>query len=189
MSGNQSVAMLGRWQPVHLGHQAALHALCERYAHVTIGIGSANLSDYRSPFALEDVRAMLAMALRGYRNYTLLPIPDLPDDGDWRRTAVLAFGRPEVFFTANPYVKHLLKEEYRIEHPASVIPAERRTPVSGTQVRRALARGAGWEELLPPEVAEYVRAGQLDRVFRRDYGLQTLAMETIVVSGPPDGLG
>ena len=62
------VAIIGRWRPVHLGHQAALHALCEQFERVSIGIGSANVYDYRNPFTLEEVIEMLTVALEGHTN-------------------------------------------------------------------------------------------------------------------------
>jgi hypothetical protein len=47
-------------------------------------------------------------------------------------------------------------------------------------VRRAIAQGGGWRELVPGEVAEYIIAKQLDERFRREFGLQALAMDAIV---------
>lgn len=177
-----TAAVLGRWQPVHTGHQAVLQSLCDRFDRVVIGIGSPNVDDYRSPFALAEVEAMLRLALPGRDNYSLLPIPDLPDDGDWVRTTVDLFGGADVFFTANPYVRSLLGGRFELAHPVEVVPPARRVRVSGTQVRRELARGAGWIPLVPPAVADYLRANELDVRFRARYGLHTLVMETIVVN-------
>ena len=173
--------MLGRWQPVHLGHRAALSALCERFDRVLVGIGSSNVSDYRNPFRHEEVEEMLRLVLEPYDNYSLIAVPDHTDDDAWRREIRAAFGEPDVLFTANPYVTHLLHEIFSIAHPASVIPAERKTAVSATMVRRGLARGNGWEPFLPVEIAAYIRDRGLDARFRREFGLQTLMMETIVV--------
>ena len=44
-------------------------------------------------------------------------------------------------------------------------------------VRRRLARGEGWQELVPPEVAGYIEAEGLDVRFRQEFGLATLALE------------
>lgn len=175
-------AMLGRWQPVHLGHRAALISLCEQYDRVVVGIGSSNIHDYRNPFSQREVEDMLNLVLAPFDNFTLIPIPDQHDDAAWCRTISASFGRPDVLFTANPYVAHLLKDTFALAHPASVIPAERKTAVSATMVRRALARGADWQPLLPGEVAAYIRTHRLDDRFRRDFGLQTLMMETVVVN-------
>jgi nicotinamide mononucleotide adenylyltransferase len=146
-----------------------------------VGIGSSNIDDYRSPFALADVEAMLQLALAGYDNYTLIPVPDLPDDGAWTRRAIDLIGRPDIFFTANPYVLSLFAGRLPLAHPVEAVPRERRTPVTGTQVRRELARGDGWIPLVPVRVADYLRRNGLDERFRASYGLHTLVMETIVI--------
>ena len=176
-----AAAILGRWQPVHLGHQAVLRSLCETYARVVVGIGSSNVDDYRSPFSVSAVEAMLRIALAGLDNYSLVSVPDLPDDDEWSRTAIDLLGRPDILYTANPYVRSLLEGKVLLAHPVDAVPPDRRTPASGTQVRRELARGDGWVRLVPPAVAEYIRANDLDYRFRTQYGLHTLVMETIVV--------
>jgi nicotinamide-nucleotide adenylyltransferase len=178
----QTAAILGRWQPVHSGHQAVLQSLCERFSQVVIGIGSANIDDYRSPFDLPAVMTMLRRALDGYENYTLVPVPDMPDDDEWTRTALGLLGRADLFYTANPYVRSLLDGRFVLAHPVEAVPPARRTPVSGTRVRRELARGDGWIPLVPPAVADYIRQNSLDVNFRTRYGLHTLVMETIVIN-------
>jgi hypothetical protein len=47
-------------------------------------------------------------------------------------------------------------------------------------VRREMARGDDWQALVPEEIAEYITAEHLDERFRREFGLQALAIETIV---------
>jgi hypothetical protein len=44
-------------------------------------------------------------------------------------------------------------------------------------VRREMARGDGWRDLVPEEIADYIAARRLDARFRREFGLQTLALE------------
>ena len=76
----QFVAILDRWQPVHLGRQAVLTALCSRFNRVVIGIGSSNIHNYRKPFAITEVVKMIRLSLKAYNNFSLVPIPDLVDD-------------------------------------------------------------------------------------------------------------
>lgn len=173
-------AILGRWQPVHLGHQAVLTALCERFERVVIGIGSSNIQDYRNPFLVTEVTEMLQLSLPTYTNYTLNPIPDQTRDQDWCRQVVNIFGRPEFFITANPWVKALLEQDYPVAAPVQFVPRPNHIAVSATMVRRNLAQGRGWRDLLPPPVAAYILDNGLDQRFRQQFGLHTLAMETII---------
>jgi nicotinamide-nucleotide adenylyltransferase len=175
------VVILGRWQPVHLGHRAALYALCDQFDEVLVGIGSSNIHDYRNPFRLPEVIEMLHLTLSNYHNYRLVPIEDTPDDETWCRKALTLFGHPSYFVTANPYVASLLVDLFPLAHPAQFIPEEQKIPISGTVVRRELARGDRWVELIPAEIAAYIRTRQLDVRFRERFGLHTLTMETIIV--------
>lgn len=176
-----TVAILGRWQPVHLGHQAALQALCERFENVLVGIGSANIHDYRNPFSLAEVTEMLHLSLAAYSNYTLVAVPDMRADLEWRRVAIETFADSALLVTANPYVKSLLEDRFSISPPVDFIPQDRKIPVTATMVRRELARSGDWQSLVPDEIAAFILQKGLDRRFRSEFGLHTLAMETIIV--------
>jgi nicotinamide-nucleotide adenylyltransferase len=175
------VAVLGRWQPPHLGHQAVLEALCAQFAHILIGIGSANIQDYRNPLSLDEVSDMLHLVLASYDNYSLVPIADVSDEQVWCHMAKELFGDPQHFITANPYVTSLLKNHFPLSHPVDFLPEEKRVPVSSTVVRREMARGEDWQDLVPVSVREYILTNQLDKRFREAFGLHTLVMETIIV--------
>jgi nicotinamide-nucleotide adenylyltransferase len=175
------VAIIGRWRPVHRGHQAALHALCEQFEHVSVGIGSANVYDYRNPFTLEEVTEMLHLTLGGFTNYYLAPIPDTPDEDEWRRLAQEALGHPDLLVTANPYVRAVLDGIWPVKHPVEFIPEDRKVPVSGSMLRRHLAAGEPWQDLVPTQIADYLIKNRLDRRFRAEFGLQTLALDAIIL--------
>ena len=176
------VGIIGRWRPVHLGHQAALYALCEQFEHVSIGIGSANIYNYRNPFTVEEVREMLELTLAGHSNYSLVSIPDTADEDAWRRSVKGAFGTPDLLVTANPYVRAMLDELWPIAHPVEFISEKRKVPVSGSMLRRRMADGSSWKDLVPPEIADYMIDNQLDQRFRAEFGLQTLALDAIIIS-------
>lgn len=174
------IGMVARWKPVHLGHLPVLHGLCTQAEHALIGIGSANRYNARNPFTLEETEMMLRLALAGYDNYTLIPVPDLDDGPRWRLMILEMFGPLDAFVTANPYVASLLREDYRLLKPVALVPPEARVAVDGNLVRQALARGADWESMVPPDIAEYLTRNQLDERFRREFGLETLALGAVV---------
>jgi nicotinamide-nucleotide adenylyltransferase len=193
------IGMIARWKPVHLGHAAVLRALASRADEVLIGIGSSNRVNVRNPFTAEETRAMLALVLdeasangtavdgvigQGSRpqgrfapHVTVVDVPDLDDGPRWRVMVVEAFGPLDAFVTANPYVARLLGDDYRVVRPVDLVPLEERVPVDGTLVRREMARGEGWRELVPVAVQQYLVAGGLDRRFRKEFGLETLALD------------
>ncbi len=176
-----SAGMVARWQPVHLGHAAVLEGLCQSAEQVKIGIGSAHVQNVRSPFTTAEVVEMLDLVLEGYQNYELIPLPDLHDGPRWRQMVVDKFGPLEKFFTANPYVASLMGEVYSVARPVELVPEDRRVPISGTMVRLAIARGEDWQAMLPESVVDYLSQNQLDQRFRREFGLETLAANTLIV--------
>lgn len=172
--------MVARWKPVHLGHAPVLRALCDCAAQALIGIGSSNRYDVRNPFSLEETGEMIRLVLTGRQNYTLIPVPDLDDGPRWRTMMLDLFGSLDLFVTANPYVASLLAEDYPIVKPVELIPAGERIALDGAMVRREMAHGDGWRALVPHEIANYIASRRLDERFRREFGLQTLALEAIV---------
>lgn len=178
------IGMVARWKPVHLGHTPVLRGLCEPADHALIGIGSANRYNLRNPFTLAETEEMLHMVLAGWDNYTLIPVPDLDDGPRWRTMILDLFGSLDYFVTANPYVANLLKADYRLLRPVALVPPEEKIAVDGMMVRRAMARGEGWQALVPPAIADYITTRQLDERFRREFGLQTLTLDLIIEDRP-----
>jgi nicotinamide mononucleotide adenylyltransferase len=123
---------------------------------------------------------MLRLALDGRDNYSLLFINDLDDGPRWRKMILDIFGPLDRFVTENPYVSSLLAEDYEVVRPVSLLSEEDKIPINGTMVRRAMAEGDGWQAMVPAAVAEYLIQHELDQRFRREFGLQTLAMSVIV---------
>lgn len=179
------LGMVARWKPVHCGHSPVLRALCDHADLALIGIGSANRYNMRNPFTLEETTGMLQLALAGRENYRLIAVPDLDDGPRWRKMILELFGLLDGFVTDNPYVAHLLAADYPIIRPVTLVPPAERIAVDGTLVRREMAAGGNWQALTPLEIAAYITARQLDERFRREFGLQTLAMETVVKKTAP----
>ena len=174
-----TLGMIARWRPVHLGHAAVLRALCDNAAQVRIGIGSANRYNLRNPFTADETRDMINLVLRDRSNYELIAVDDFDDGPRWRSYVHELLGPLDIFVSDNPYVSKLMSEVYTVARPITLVPPEQRLPLDGTQVRKAMTRGGDWQHLVPPLVADYIQTNGLDQRFRREFGLQTLAMETL----------
>ena len=175
------IGMVARWRPVHRGHAPVLRALCDRASQALIGIGSSNRYDLRNPFTLGETMDMIRLVLNGRENYTLIPVPDLDHGPRWRAMVIELFGSLDLFVTDNPYVSSLLAADYRIIKPVEFVSEDERIAVDGTMVRRQMALGDGWRDLVPKEIADYVTANRLDERFRREFGLQTLALDDLTI--------
>jgi len=178
--------MVARWKPVHLGHAAVLSALTERAEHVLLGIGSSNRYGLQNPFTAAESAAMIRLAVQDPGRCTLVEVPDLGHGPRWRAMLADLMGPLDLFVTANAYVRDLMQEVYPVVHPVRLLPPERRVPIDGTRVRKAMARGESWREMVPPEVATYLQEEGLVQRFRREFGLATLALDAPepVDSGP-----
>jgi len=174
------IGMIARWKPVHVGQAVVLRSLCAHAGHAYIGIGSSNRYNARNPFTLEETRDMLRLALHGCDNHTLIPVRDLDDGPRWRRLVLDLFGELDLFVTDNPYVANLLRNDYRIVRPVELVPPEEQVRVDGATVRAMMARGEGWQVWVEERCARYIREKKLDERFRREFGLETLALTTIV---------
>jgi nicotinamide-nucleotide adenylyltransferase len=173
----ERIGIVARWRPVHLGHAPVLRALCEHAELALIGIGSANRYNLRNPFTLEEAAAMIELVLAGQANYRLIGVPDLDDGPRWRAMIRDLFGRLDCFVSANPYVASLLAKDYRVIRPVELVPPGEKVAIEGCMVRREMAQGEAWRRLVPSAVVEYITANKLDERFRREFGLQTLALD------------
>jgi nicotinamide-nucleotide adenylyltransferase len=185
MIGLGKVGTVGRFKPLHLGAYAMLKALCENSDIVIIGIGSSNKYNLRNPFTAEETEAMIHAALKPeHNNYSIVHIPDFAHvpryrNGErWREYVVEKFGQLDYFVAGNAYVMELLKRDYQVIHPAELVPLEDHIHLRGTGVRTEMARGDGWKELVPSRVVDYLEENKLVERFRREFGLETLAMLT-----------
>lgn len=174
------IGIVARWRPVHLGHQAVLNALCQNAKHVLIGIGSSNVYNYRSPFTLAETTEMLQLALAGWENYTLIPVPDLNDGPRWQQMVQELFGPLDLFLTDNPYVASLMRPVYPVERPVALVPEDQRVAISGTMVRREMARGGEWHTMVSDSVAAYLKENNFVQRFKHEFGLQTLAIDSMI---------
>jgi nicotinamide-nucleotide adenylyltransferase len=177
MDRTDRIGMIARWQPVHRGHASVLRALCDGASQALIGIGSSNRYSLANPFTLDERIDMIGLALAGRENCTLIPVPDLDDGPRWRLMVTDLFGPLDLFVTANPYVASLLAGDYEIVPPIELVPDDEHVAIDGTMVRREMARGSDWQSLVPRDVADYIVAHRLDDRFRREFGLQTLALD------------
>ena len=187
------IAMIARWKPVHLGQAAVLKALCSGAGRVMIGVGSSNRYNARNPFTYEETETMLRLVLDGLdtaakntsparpaENYAIVPVPDLDDGPRWRLMVKEMFAELDAFVTDNPYVANLMKDDYRLMRPVDWLDPSKHIRVDGTTVRVMMAKGERWQDWVPERVAQYIEENNLDERFRREFGLETLAMQAVM---------
>ena len=172
------LGMVARWRPVHRVHAAILRGLCVRAERVLIGIGSSNRYNEANPFTPAETAEMIRLVLGPeMERVDLVEIPDLGDGPRWAAMVREMMAPLDLFVSANAWVRDLVAEFWPVLHPIHFIPEEERAPISGTLVRGAMAAGEDWQELVPPEVADYLREHELVSRLRREFGPEILARQ------------
>lgn len=181
MEDKMKAGVIGRFRPLHNGAARMLETLCSIYSELLIGIGSANIYNHRNPFTAEETEEILHLYLGPRQpNYKIVKlidtghIPEYSDGQMWRKQVITHFSKIDLLVTSNPYVEKLLNQDYKIVHPATLIPKDQQIPIKGSMVRMAMALGEEYTDLMPPEVAVYYQKKGLVERFRREFGLLTL---------------
>jgi nicotinamide-nucleotide adenylyltransferase len=157
---------VGRFQPLHLGHLAAIEYALKKTDRLVIAVGSAEKSfELRNPFSAGERLEMLHLVLqaRGLQNRIITAtVPDVDNHELWVPLVVSLVPRFELVFS-NDYLTVALfkKAGFRVEE----VPLLRREELMATEVRRRMAEGGDWSSLVPKEAAEFiVRTGGDKRV-------------------------
>ena len=153
---------VGRFQPFHNGHLSIIKDLSERYEKVYIIIGSATESSTpKNPFSVEERIEMIRRALepRGIRNFEISSVEDFHDDALWTSAIRKAFSF-DVVYSRNPWTIDCFRRQ-GVKARKHKFFHERK--YSGREIRRRMAKGMAWRDLVPPEVYGYmmsIKAGE-----------------------------
>ena len=158
---------MGRFQPFHLGHLAAVKYALKQVQYLYVVVGSAQRSHERdNPFTAAERITMIKSALDGNgvdpSKWMAIPIVDADSHSLWVASVESMVPRFDVVFT-NDALTFLLFNEDGIEVKA--VPYLDRSKYSATNVRARILERKDWDSLVPPQVAKLVkRFGGVQRV-------------------------
>lgn len=150
---------IGRFQPFHKGHLETVRFALESVDTLVIVIGSAQKShEARNPFTTGERISMIGPALDAAKvdakRVLLIPVPDVDVHALWTRQVDMLVPRYDVVFANDPFTLLLFRERNIKTVEA---PLHDRSRMMGTEVRRRMAQGEDWEELVPAPVAKIIR--------------------------------
>lgn len=159
---------VGRFQPFHAGHLATVKFALQSVDDLVIVVGSAQKShELRNPFTAGERIAMIKAALKGDKNVdtgriTAIPVPDVDVHALWTRQVDMLVPAYDVVFANDPFTLYLFRERgIKTIEP----PLEDRGRLMATEVRRRMAEGEKWQELVPAPVAKVIgQIGGVERV-------------------------
>lgn len=155
--------VIGRFQPLHRGHQALIKAAIEDCVNVVVGIGSTNArQDGRNPFSYEE-RAEMVRAVFG-EQVEVVSLPDIHDPPRWVRH-VLAITGPvdKVYGNHDPDLDLFEEEGIAVVRPGLV----ERERLEGRTLRLKIAEGdPDWRRDVPAPVVHVLERLGADRRLR-----------------------
>ena len=159
--------LVGRFQPFHLGHLAAVKYALKQVHYLYVVVGSAQRSHERdNPFTAAERITMIKSALDGNgvdpSRWMAIPIADADSHSLWVSSIESMVPKFDIVFT-NDALTFLLFNEDGTE--AKAVPYLDRSRYSATNVRDRILERKDWESLVPPQVAKLVRRfGGVERV-------------------------
>jgi cytidyltransferase-related domain len=150
---------VGRFQPLHLGHVAAIEYALSKSDRLVIAVGSSEKSyELRNPFTAGERIEMLYSVLLSKSltsRVITITVPDVENHLLWvPLVKSLAPNFTRVF--SNDPLTILLFRNAGIA--VEEVPLYRREELMATEVRRRMAQGINWSKLVPKEVYEFLKS-------------------------------
>jgi len=149
---------VGRFQPLHLGHVAAIEYALSKSDRLVIAVGSSEKSyELRNPFTAGERIEMLYSVLhsKGFLNRVItITVPDVENHLLWVPLVKSLAPSFTKVFSNDPLTILLFKNAgLTVEE----VPLYRREELMATEVRRRMAQGVSWSRLVPKEVHEFLK--------------------------------
>ncbi len=148
---------IGRFQPFHNGHAAALRYGLENSDELIIVIGSAQKNhELDNPFTAAERYEMIVRFLKsdGFkRAIYITPIDDIVNHNMWVAMLKSYLPRFDVIFSNNSLVNLLAGEAGIKVVPAPLLDREQ---LMATRIREKIIKGEKWEHLVPKAVYDYL---------------------------------
>ena len=141
--------LIGRFQPFHLGHLAALRHALSKVDKLWIGLGSSNKPlQKNNPFSAQERKEMILSSIDESmkQRIQIYFIPDLENHIKWIDLIDTLVPKFDLVFTNDELTKHLYSKRDVVVLP---IPFVDRDVLSGTNIRDMILSDQKWEELVP----------------------------------------
>ena len=156
------ILILGRFQPLHKGHMKVIKDVFEEDKDIVIAIGSAQRKNEKeNPFGGDERKLMVEKTLKANNiPARVVLVPNLDSDKYYvAHVEEHVGGKPAKVITENPWTINLFtKAGYE------VVVTDRHFELSATEIREKIAKGEKWEDLVPEQVAEFIK--EIDGVVR-----------------------
>jgi len=140
---------VGRFQPFHLGHLAAINFALSKVENLWIGIGSSNKSnEKRNPFTADERKEMIISSIDDAvkKRVQIYYIPDVDDHEKWTYSIDSIVPKYDIVFSNDDFTQTLYQKRGIKVMP---VPFKERENLTGTKIRELIALGKNWKDLVP----------------------------------------
>ena len=158
--GNYKIEMkkgliLGRFQPLHMGHLSLFEAVIDNQQELLVCLGSSNEErTKRNPYSSSERIQMIKAVLSNYDcKYDIFEIPDINNNDLYVKHLEKIVPEFDIVYSGNTLVKSLFEEAgYSVIVPKLV----NREAWQGVSIRQAMMDGDDWEMDVPAVVANII---------------------------------
>jgi nicotinamide-nucleotide adenylyltransferase len=150
---------VGRFQPFHKGHLAAVKKVVDEVDELVIVVGSSQYSHrLDNPFTAGERVTMIRRALveEGIQlsKVWIIPVPDVHQHMLWVSQIIGYCPRFDMVYANEPLTCRLFMEAgFKVEQ---VSPINREVYLA-TEIRKRILAGETWEELVPSSVVKFIK--------------------------------
>ena len=157
---------VGRFQPFHFGHLAAIGDILKEVEELIIVIGSAQYShNLNNPFTAGERLVMIRDALEeagvDCKRIWIVPVADVHLHMMWVSALVGYTPHFETLYSNEPLTRRLFKEARFKVKP---LPYHERKYYQSTEVRERMIKDEDWEKLVPKSTVKFIK--EIDGVNR-----------------------
>lgn len=141
--------LIGRFQPFHLGHLAALQFALSKVDKLWLGLGSSNKPmEKTNPFTVEERQQMILSSIDDSikNKISIYSIPDLDNHVKWIENIDTIVPDYQIVFSNDPMTEHLYSKR---NVKVLSIPFLKRNQLSGTRIRNLIYNEQKWENFVP----------------------------------------
>ena len=150
--------LVGRFQPFHKGHLAAIKDVLKEVDELVIVIGSTQYSHRKdNPFTAGERVTMIRKALEEAgipaARWWIVPVPDVHVHMVWVAEVAGYTPKFDEVYSNEPLTKRLFLEAgFKVKS----FPLHKREVYSATEIRERMLNGKGWKRLVPKSVAKVI---------------------------------
>ena len=147
--------ILGRFQPLHMGHLSLFENVIEKKEKIIVCIGSSDKKRTKeNPYnALERTQMIESVLSRYNCEYEIFEIPDINNNELYVKHLEKIVPKFHRVYSGNSLVKELFEIA---GYPVFVPELINREAWQGVSIRQAMKDGDDWEIHVPPSVAKII---------------------------------